>query len=356
MKKRIAALRDKLIELDLDGIIINNPKNRYYLSGFTGTAGTVLITEEEAVLITDFRYIDQANNQATDFKVVEHGNYKIETLKKELQRLEVEKLGFEACYESYQQYNQYQRKLDFLELIATENVVKKMRKVKDESELNTIQKAVKITDDAFSHIIEYIEPGMTEKEVSLELEYFMKQKGASAKAFDFIVASGKRGAMPHGVATDKEIAVGELVTFDLGCVYQRYNSDLTRNLIIGAAPTVKQQEVYETVLEAQLAAIDAIEPGKTGAEIDQVAREIITEAGYGDDFRHGLGHGVGLEVHEGPRLAQNKDKELKPGMVVTVEPGIYLSGWGGIRIEDIVVITEEGCDILTEASKELIRV
>lgn len=355
MEQRITALREKLTELELDGIMINNPHNRYYITGFTGTAGTVLITDQEAVLITDFRYIEQAKNQAESFKVVEHGNPKIETIKEELQRLEVKRLGFEAHQESYQQYQKYQEKLDFLELIPTKNLVKDLRKIKDESELNTLRKAVKIADEAFGHIIEYIEPGRTEQEVSLELEYFMKQKGASAKAFDFIVASGKRGAMPHGVATDKEIAVGELVTLDLGCVYQQYNSDLTRNLIVGAEPTEKQQKVYETVLEAQLAAIDAIEPTKTGAEIDQVARDIIAEAGYGDNFGHGLGHGVGLEVHEGPRLAQKKDEELRPGMVVTVEPGIYLPDWGGIRIEDIVVVTEEGCGVLTETSKDLIR-
>ncbi|ADL13259.1 M24 family metallopeptidase [Acetohalobium arabaticum] len=356
MEERITALREKLTELDLDGIMINNLQNKYYLSGFTGTAGTVIITDQEAVLITDFRYIEQAENQAIDFKIIEHGNPKIETIREELQRLEVERLGFEAQQESYQQYQQYQKKLGSLELVPTKDVVKELRIIKDESELNTIQEAVKIADDAFLHITEYIEPEMTEKEVSLELEYFMKQKGASAKAFDFIVASGKRGAMPHGVATDKEIAAGELVTFDLGSVYQQYNSDLTRNIIVGSEPTEKQQEVYETVLEAQLAAIKAIEPGKTGTEIDKVARDVITKAGYGDNFGHGLGHGVGLEVHEGPRLAQGKDEELRPGMVVTVEPGIYLSGWGGIRIEDIVVVTEEGCNVITEAPKELIRV
>ena len=356
MKERIKLVREGLDKLEIDGILINNPQNRYYMSGFTGTAGTILITKKDAVLITDFRYTEQAKSQASNYEIVEHGTPKIKALKAELERLKINKLGFEAKQVRYQQYQRYKEKLDAVELVPTENVIKDLRKIKDESEIKEIKKAVKVADQAFEHIVDYIKPGMTEKELSLELEYFMKQQGATKNAFDFIVASGKRGALPHGVATEKKIAKGEMITFDLGCIYSHYNSDLTRTIILGAAPTEKQEEVYNTVLEAQLAAIKAIEPGKTGEEIDQVARQIIVDAGYGDNFGHGLGHGVGLEVHEEPRLAKTADEELEVGMVVTVEPGIYLPDWGGVRIEDIVVVTEDGCEILTSVAKDLIRV
>ncbi|MGM0471572.1 MAG: M24 family metallopeptidase [Bacillota bacterium] len=355
MRERIAKLRAKLEEENLDGLLVNNPQNRYYLSGFTGTAGTLLISRKEAVLITDFRYVEQAAEEATEFEVVEHGSPKLDTLQSEVKRLGITSLGFEARQESYHAYQRYQEQLD-VELVATKQLVKQLRRIKDDSEVATIKEAVKLADFAFEQIIDYIEPGMTEQEVSLELEYIMRRQGASQKAFDFIVASGTRGALPHGVASEKELAVGELLTMDLGCTYQRYNSDLTRNLIIGSKPTAKQQEIYQIVLEAQLAALEAIEPGKSKAEIDQIARDIISQAGYGEQFGHSLGHGVGLEVHEKPSLAANQDGQLLPGMVVTVEPGIYIPDWGGVRIEDMVVVTENGCEILTTASKELIRV
>jgi Xaa-Pro aminopeptidase len=356
MKNRIKLLRDKINKLELDGIMINNSKNRYYLSGFTGTAGTILITAREAILITDFRYTEQAKLQAKDYKIVEHGTPKFKSLKNELKRLQIKRLGFEAAEETYKQYQKYKDKLEFVELVATKNLVENLRKIKEPEEIEEIKRAIKITDQAFEHIIDYIKPGLTEKEISLELEYFMKKQGATHNAFDFIVASGKRGALPHGVATDKKLLKGEMVTFDLGCIYNHYNSDLTRNLVLGEETGEKQREIYQIVLKAQLAAIEAIEVGKTGAEIDQVARDIISEAGYGDNFSHGLGHGLGLEVHEEPRLAKKVDEKLEPGMVVTVEPGIYLPDWGGVRIEDVVVVREDGCDILTGASKDLIIV
>ncbi|SJZ85908.1 M24 family metallopeptidase [Selenihalanaerobacter shriftii] len=356
MEGRIKLVRNKLDELNLDGIMINNPQNRYYMTGFTGTAGTILITKKTAKIITDFRYTEQAKEQAVDYEIVEHGNSKLETLSEELKDLEINRLGFEAAYETYKQYNKYQDKFGFLELVSTKGLVEELRKIKDASEIKEVKKAVKIADQAFDHILDYIEPGLTEREVSLELEYFMKKQGATDNAFDFIVASGKRGVLPHGVATDKELEAGDMLTLDLGCVYRGYNSDLTRTIIIGAEPTEKQEEVYQIVLKAQLAAIDAIKPGKTGAEVDKIAREIITKAGYGENFGHGLGHGVGLQVHEEPRLAKTGKTKLESGMIVTVEPGIYLPDWGGVRIEDIVEVTIDGCRILTEASKELIRV
>ncbi|MCK8825296.1 M24 family metallopeptidase [Fuchsiella alkaliacetigena] len=355
MKERVIKLRKKISEIDIDGIMINNPNNTYYLSGFTGTAATLLITDTEKVLITDFRYQEQALNQTTNYRVVEHGQPKIKTLKEELKRLEVKKLGFEAKELSYQQYSYCQKKLAAIELVATKDLVKEIRLIKDAQELLAIEKAVELADQAFEHILDYIKPGVKEKELSLELEYFMKKQGASDKAFDFIVASGQRGALPHGVASDKELVAGELVTFDLGCTYDNYNSDFTRTVVLGE-PTARQKEIYDLVLTAQLEALAVIGPSKSGAEVDSIAREIIAKQGYGDNFGHSLGHGVGLEVHEGPRLAKGVAKKLKTGMVVTVEPGIYVQQWGGVRIEDIVVITEEGARILTQSTKELLQI
>ena len=353
MKQRIKKLRSKLEEKELDALLINNAQNRQYLTGFTGTAGVVLITKTTAQLITDFRYTEQAEEEAVDYEIIKQGDNKLETINQLLKEEEITKLGIEAEEISYQQYLQYQDKLD-VELVATTDLVKSLRKVKDETEVDKISQAVKITDNAFEEIQEQLEVGAIEREIALEIEFAQKKQGATKNAFDFIVASGKRGAMPHGVASDKEIEAGDLVTMDFGCVYQGYHSDMTRTVIVGDDPTAKQEKIYNIVLEAQETAIEAIEPGKTGAEIDKVARDIIEEAGYGANFGHGLGHSVGLEIHENPRLSRKDETVLKPGMVVTVEPGIYIPDWGGIRIEDIVVVTDDGCQILTESPKELL--
>ena len=353
MKQRIKKLRSKLEKKELDALLINNAQNRQYLTGFTGTAGVVLITKTTAQLITDFRYTEQAEEEAVDYEIIKQGDNKLETINQLLKEEGITKLGIEAEEISYQQYLQYQDKLD-VELVATTDLVKSLRKVKDETEVDKISQAVKITDNAFEEIREQLEVGAIEREIALEIEFAQKKQGATKNAFDFIVASGKRGAMPHGVASDKEIEAGDLVTMDFGCVYQGYHSDMTRTVIVGDDPTAKQEKIYNIVLEAQETAIEAIEPGKTGAEIDKVARDIIEEAGYGANFGHGLGHSVGLEIHENPRLSRKDETVLKPGMVVTVEPGIYIPDWGGIRIEDIVVVTDDGCQILTESPKELL--
>ncbi|MGM0501821.1 MAG: M24 family metallopeptidase [Bacillota bacterium] len=353
MKERMKRLQKKLKAEELDAVLITNPENRYYLTGFTGTAGAVLLTTEQGFLITDFRYTTQAKEQTKNYKIIEQGDNRLKTINKLLLNCEIEKLAFESETVSYHKYNKYQEQLE-VELAAVTDLVEELRQIKDETELEKINKAVKITDSAFAKIKDKIEVGVREKDISLELEFFQKRLGAAKNAFDFIVASGIRSALPHGVASNKPIEQGDFVTMDFGAVYHGYHSDMTRTVVVGAEPTKKQQQIYNLVLEAQQAAIAAIEPGKTGQEIDKVARDIISEAGYSANFGHGLGHSVGLEIHEKPRLSRKDETVLEEGMVVTVEPGVYIPEWGGVRIEDIVVVTEDGCRILTKSTKELL--
>jgi Xaa-Pro aminopeptidase len=239
------------------------------------------------------------------------------------------------------------------ELVPQSKLVLELRSIKDANELEKIRQAIKLADDAFAHMLHFVEAGQTEEEISLELEFTMRREGASGGSFDFIVASGLRSSMPHGVASSKKVEVGDLLTMDYGAIFQGYCSDITRTLCFGE-PTEKQQEIYEIVLRAQKAGIAALKPGIPGKEVDAVARQVITDAGYGDCFGHGLGHSVGLAIHEGPNLNLREERILQPGMVITIEPGIYIPDWGGVRIEDMAVITENGCEVLTQAPKEFI--
>src|SRR5680860_899389 len=220
-------------------------------------------------------------------------------------------------------------------------------------EIDTIRQAVRIADDAFADVLKSIEIGQTEEEIGLALDFSMRRAGASGGSFEFIVASGVRSALPHGTASSKKINLGEFLTMDFGAIYQGYCSDITRTVFLGE-PGDKHREVYEVILAAQRAGIAAVAPGQTGKEVDAVARKIIEDAGYGDYFGHGLGHPVGLAIHEGPNLNMREERVLEPGMVITVEPGIYIPDWGGVRIEDIVLVTENGCEVLTQAPKEFI--
>jgi Xaa-Pro aminopeptidase len=350
---KLGKLREGLESLALEAIIIWNSKNRFYFSGFTGSAGMLLITKEEQYLITDFRYFDQAKEQAPGYQYVFIEKSMTETLEAQLKKLGIKRLGFEENYWTYAEYLRLRERADSmkLSLIPAGELIKELRLIKSEEELEIFRQAAAITDQAFSHVMGVVKPGITEREVAIELEFFMRRKGALGPSFEYIVASGKRGAMPHGVATDKKIVPGELVTIDFGCIYQGYSSDMTRNFIFGQ-PTDKQVEVYQTVLTAQEKALTEIKAGLNGKEADKLARDII-RANFGDKFGHGLGHGLGLDIHEGPTLGPHSDSVLKPGMVVTVEPGIYLSDWGGVRIEDMIVVQEENCEIFTKSPKHL---
>jgi len=339
---------------ELSGILINKPENRRYFSGFSGSAGMLFISAQESKLLTDFRYIEQANTEAKQYDILRYTVSPYEMLAEFINKLGVTAIGFESDFVTYDMYQTLSDTLPDLNLVPVQ--IDALRMVKDANEVAAITKAVEIADQAFSHILSYITPGISEQAVALELEYYMGKLGAERPAFETIIASGKRGALPHGKASPKIIELGDFVTMDFGAVYQGYHSDITRTICIGTA-TAKQREIYEIVLAAQLAGVQALFPGKTGQEIDAAARNIIVNAGFGEYFGHGLGHSLGLAIHEEPRLSSASTKTiLMENMVVTVEPGIYLPEWGGVRIEDTVLISTDGCQILTVSSKQLIEI
>lgn len=351
--ERVERLRGLLDENGLDALLIASPYNRRYISGFTGSAGYVLITSAESYFLTDFRYRVQAAEQLTGFQVIEHGTGPLEEIRVLLEKSGIRKLGFEQEHVSYGEYVQWGGMLGGIELVPAAGLVEKLRMIKDESELQVMQEAADLADRTFKHITGVLATGMKETDVALEMEVFMRSHGAASSSFDTIVASGERSALPHGVASSRLIGVDEFVKLDFGAYYKGYCSDLTRTVVIGK-PGEKHKEIYNIVLEAQLHALEHIRPGMTGLEADALCRDIITKYGYGDNFGHGTGHGLGMEIHEAPRLSRLSDTILTPGMTVTVEPGIYVPGFGGVRIEDDIVITESGIKILTSSPKDLI--
>lgn len=352
MENRVLRLREDMGKLNLDAVLIEESKNKRYISGFTGTAGSIIITKEKCILFTDFRYIQQANNQTNNFEIIEIS--RTNPLTNFLKEMNIKRLGFEDDKMSFATYRNYKDSLTGTEMVSLKGLMLNLRAVKDEDELNTIRQTAKIADNGFMHIINFIKPGMKESEVALELEFFMRKQGASSASFDFIVASGKRSSMPHGVASDKVIEVGDFVTIDFGCVYNGYCSDMTRTIVVGKAND-KQKEIYNIVLEAQLKVIEHAKANMTGIELDNIARQYIIEKGYGDKFGHGLGHGIGLDIHELPNVNVLGENVLKPNMVISDEPGIYIEDFGGVRIEDLLIITEDGCEVINSSPKELIE-
>jgi len=349
---RLTKLRETLITEGLDAILITQPENRRYLSGFTGSDGALLISQDQAVLATDFRYYEQVEKQAPDFRLAKV-TARFETLLPELiQQVGAKAVGFESAHLTVDQHQKWQEVAEGFELVPTKGLVERIRAVKDEGELGKIRKAIALSDEALAHIADFIEPGMTEKEVAWELEVFMRTRGAEKLAFDTIVGSGPNGAMPHATVSERVIQAGEPIVIDMGAVIDGYHSDLTRTICAGR-PDDKFKEIHAIVLKAQLTAERNIRPGMQGKQADGIARQVIEEAGYGENYGHGLGHGVGLAVHEKPGVGRLSEDVLEPGMVFTVEPGIYLPGWGGVRIEDIVVMRGDGVEVLTQASKAL---
>ncbi|GEN84210.1 peptidase M24 [Sporosarcina luteola] len=349
---KLSKLREALKESGLDALLVTNPYNRRYITGFTGSAGVAVISTNDAVFITDFRYTEQAAKQVQGFRIVKHEKTIIEEVAAQVQAMNIRQLGFEKDDVTFGMYELYNEKVD-AEMKAVSGIIEKLRMVKSADEIEILKQAAKIADDAFAHICTFIKPGVTELEVSNELEMFMRKQGATSSSFDTIVASGERGALPHGVATDKVIQSGELVTLDYGALYNGYISDITRTVAVGE-PSEKMKEIYEVTRVAQQLALEQIKPGMTGIEADAIARDYIKSKGYGEAFGHSTGHGIGLEVHEAPGLSFRSETVLSPNMAVTVEPGIYLPGIGGVRIEDDIIITEEGNVRLTHSPKELI--
>lgn len=358
MNQRTQNLMNILEKQQLDAMIVVSPSNRRYLSYFTGSAGALYISKQRQALLTDFRYIEQANDQCPDYEILNHQEKGMLPLLKELMDADgVSTVAIESDGVTYAQYQQYAATFKDIKIKGTQAIVEGLRQVKDEDEIKNLRRAEAIGDIAFTHIINFIKEkhlsGVTEKQIALELEMTMRKRGASGTSFSSIVASGAKSSLPHAVPEDVQLEKGGFVVMDFGCVYKGYCSDMTRTIFLGE-PSQKHLEIYETVLLANEEALKAIKPGKTGREIDAIARDIITDKGYGDYFGHGLGHSVGLDIHENPRLSFNDETELKPGMVVTVEPGIYIPDFGGVRIEDLVLVTEDGIENLTYSSKELI--
>jgi Xaa-Pro aminopeptidase len=354
MEKRLAKLREKLAANNLDAAFIYSKENRRYISGFTGSTGYVIVTAKDAFFVTDFRYRQQAQQQCQGFDVIIHGSSLIDQLKESILGTGIKNIAVEEAYMTLAFYENLKASLEGVELVHLKGIMDELRLYKDEGEIENIAKAAAIADAAFEHILSFIKPGVREIDIAVELEHFCKQQGATAMSFDSIVASGKRSSLPHGVFTDKVINNGEFLTLDFGCVYNGYCSDMTRTVFVGKADE-KQKEIYNTVLKAQQSALEAIKPGLLGKEVDKIARDIITAAGYGENFGHGLGHGVGLAVHEEPRLSPLGERMLEANMVVTDEPGIYIAEYGGVRIEDLVLVTEQGNRVFSKSPKHLIE-
>jgi Xaa-Pro aminopeptidase len=352
--ERIQRLQARLKGLELEGALVAEKVNYRYLTGFTGTRGYLLVSRDDACLFTDFRYAQQARGQAAGLEVREIGPKWEEDLHRYIGEQGITRLGLEKEYISYQLFALLAEKWQDLDLCPVEKLTLSLREIKDAGEVELIGESVELADRAFQYILPALKPGVKERDISLKLEYFMREAGAEEKSFDFIVASGERSAMPHGVASPKELERGDLVTMDFGCINGGYCSDITRTVCLGKAG-LRQREVYERVAKGQEMGIHAVKPGVTGKEVDAVVRDFFAAHGYAGHFGHGLGHGVGMEIHEVPRLSPEGEDVLRPGMVVTVEPGLYVEGFGGVRIEDMVLVTAEGCRVLTKSSKELIE-
>lgn len=351
---RIEKLLKKIEKLKIDGMIINDSYNRRYLSGFTGSNGYLYISKNKQVLLTDFRYIEQANIQSPEFKVIDIKVGLMEALKEIITEDHSKIIGFEEEVVTYSLYKELKKTLDQQELVGLKGVVEEIRMVKDEEEIENIKQAATIGDEAFKYILDIIKPGKTEKEIAIELEIYMKKKGAQKLSFDTIVASGTQSSLPHAQPSDKVIEKGDFVTMDFGCVYKGYCSDMTRTIVVGKANN-EQKKIYDIVLKAQQAALNYIKVGLTGEQVDKVARDIIITEGYGDKFGHGLGHSLGLFIHEGPRLSLKSKDVLLENMVVTIEPGIYVPKFGGVRIEDLICLKEDRIINFVSSPKHLIE-
>ncbi len=349
-------IKNLLQESGAEALIITDPFNMRYLSGFAGGEGALFISEGQYVLITDSRYTEAAGKESS-FTVIEEnrGHNRMQIFRECLKECGAAAVGYEDLSLRCAEFDTMRRELpEELKWIPLGDKVDRTRRIKSEQEIELLARAEAIGDAAFTEILKVLKPGMTELEAAAELEYQMRKAGAGGFSFDTIIASGKNSSMPHAVPSEKKLEEGDFVTMDFGCTYQGYCSDMTRTVVLGKA-SEKQREIYHVVLEAQEAALDVIRAGLTGVEVDKVARDIITKAGYGDCFGHGLGHSVGLYIHEEPRLSPAGLDVLQPGMLETVEPGIYVPGFGGVRIEDMVVVTEQGCRNLTASPKCLIE-
>lgn len=350
-------LKNAIAAQGLDAVLLMNPDNRFFATGFHSTAGAVIVTPKDAWFITDSRYIEAARNFAGDrFHVLQHDakHPMNDMIKSLLADAGVSKLGGESSRLSYEEYTAFEQLLG-LKMIGCQDMLDALRAQKNEEEIALMQKAQDITDEAFAHILTVIRPGMTEKQVAAELVYAMMVRGAEKVSFDPIVVAGARSSMPHGVPSDNVIKEGDFLTMDFGCMYGGYCSDMTRTVAIGYA-TEEMRQVYDVVLQAQLAGLAASKAGVLGCDVDKAARDVIEAAGYGEYFGHGYGHSLGLEIHEAPYASPSGKQPMPLNCACSAEPGIYLPGKFGVRIEDVAIFRENGVEVLTKSPKELIIV
>ncbi|MFA6074565.1 MAG: Xaa-Pro peptidase family protein [Negativicutes bacterium] len=339
----------------VDAMLINKPESRRYITGFTGSAGMVLCDYscEYRKLFVDFRYMEQASQQASQWEIVKAIQNSLTEIAVQARSAGFKRIGFESDFITVDAKTALDNAFADFELVPLK--LADLRKEKDENEIRIIETAVEIAEMALNKVIKEICPGAKERDIAILLETYMRKAGADGSAFDIIVASGVRSALPHGRASDKLIESGDFVTLDFGAYFKGYNSDITRTFVVGKA-SEKHRVIYDTVLAAQLAALQAVRAGVENHSVDKVARDYITAAGYGECFGHGLGHGLGMLVHEAPGLSYAAEPTiLQINNIVTVEPGIYVPGFGGVRIEDDVVVKENGCEILTSFDKRLIE-
>ena len=340
----------------LDAMLLTGEANRFYASGFhsSGTDGVALVTRKKAYYFTDSRYTEAAGRclVGAELREIGHGRGYAALIGEAIQEQHISRMGFEDAYMTVQDYKRYKKALS-CDLVPATELLWQLRMVKDDEELEALVAAQRIAERALEEILEEIRPGVTEKEIAARLQYLMLHYGASDMSFDPIVVSGPNGSLPHGVPSDKKVENGEFITMDFGCIYNGYCSDMTRTVALGE-PTEEMRKVYNVVLQAQLAGLAASKAGVTGKSIDAAARKVIEDAGYGEYFGHGYGHSVGIEIHESPN-ANLRDETLMPvGAAVSAEPGIYLPGRFGVRIEDVAIMTEDGCIDITKAPKDLI--
>ena len=353
MNPRLVRLRKQMKANGIDGFLVVDPKNLRYITGFTGSWGALLVDSADAILITDFRYAEQVEEETSGFDI---------RITKELPFLEAAKVrngfkgrfGFEAKSVSCFDFGKLKEALPGTDLVPCENLVQELRVVKDSFEIGKIRHACEIGDEVFSEILKQVKPGACEADLAAEIDYQFRKRGSSGPAFDTIVASGPRSSMPHARAGSRELEKGDMVTFDMGAVFEGYCSDMTRTVVVGKADD-SQRNIYHLVLDAQQKAVDLIKSGVKCSDLDKAARGKIEQAGYGENFGHRLGHGVGLDVHEEPSLSSQNDSPVETNTVFTVEPGVYLAKRWGVRIEDTVVVRKEGCEILTGSPKDLLE-
>jgi len=354
LKNRRRKLRQGLAEKEIDAIFISQPENRRYLSGFDGSSGYLLITPQDTILATDFRYLQQAKIQAPDYEIFQIIGDIVDWFPRLVAELNMKKLGFEAGHITFALHHQLSDILNKaqsqIRLIPVDGLVESLRAIKEPEEIELITKAAEISDAAVEYIENMIHIGMSEKEIAWEVEKFTRENGSETVPFEVIVASGPNSALPHAKPSSRTIQSGEPVIFDIGARFGGYSSDLSRTICLDT-PDDTFQKVYNTVLEAQLTAMATIIEGMTGSEADNLVREIIKQAGYDEAFGHALGHGIGLASHESPRLGPNSADKLTSGMIFTIEPGIYLAGWGGVRIEDVVVMEDGKTRLISKAKK-----